>query len=96
METGLKVCLIHVVAAILASIASAALSLGWLSFFGENMVFASLIGLVVLYVVGQLCERIFGKEEVGGFRRWLSDGIIPFGLVWFVVWTLLFNYLGPF
>jgi len=93
METSLKVCIIHVAAAIVAAIISTAISLGWISMLGQNMVFASLFGLAILYTVGQLCEKLIGKEEIGGFKRWLSDGILPFVLAWFVAWVLLFNYL---
>ena len=38
------------------------------------------------------CEKMFG-EEVKGFSTWLWDGILPFGFCWFILWTILTNYL---
>ena len=28
-----------------------------------------------------------------GFSAWLWDGILPFAFCWFILWTILFNYL---
>jgi hypothetical protein len=60
---------------------------------GKNEALAALVGLVILYISGQLSERLFGKEEVGGFKGWLWSGIVPFLLVWYMVWSMFINLL---
>ena len=90
MDTTVKTVSIHLVAAIFTAFISAAFTLGWLGF--KNHVFAFIVGLVILYFIGQLCENLFG-EEIEGFSTWLWDGILPFGFCWFILWTILTNYL---
>ena len=58
----------------------------------SNALIGGFIGIVILYAMGKLCDKLFGKQE--GFSKWLWDGIVPFAFAWFVVWTLLLNY-GP-
>lgn len=90
MDVDNKVSLLHIFTAIIAAFISAATMSG---VFGvKNEWIAALIGLVLLYISGQICERVFGKEAVGGFKKWLSRGIVPFMFVWFVLWVMLFNY----
>jgi hypothetical protein len=96
MDVKLKVTAMHTVTALIAAVLSAVFSLGLITAVGKNDLIAGVIGIVVLYITGQLSERIFGKEEIGGFKAWLGDGIIPFFCVWFVLWTVIFNYLGHF
>lgn len=93
MDTTIKVTSIHVVLAIITSALSAGLSLGWFGI--KNDVFAGLLALIILYLTGQLCQRLYG-DEIKGFTTWLWDGIAPFIFTWFVVYTLFFNYLGTF
>ena len=83
MDVTVKTVSIHIVAAIVAALISTAFTTGMLGF--TNHVFAFVVGLVILYF-------IFG-EEVKGFSTWLWDGILPFGFCWFILWTILTNYL---
>lgn len=92
MEIDAKLTAIHAVLAIIAAYLSFLLSSGAIAALGKNMVLAVLVGLIILYLGGQISERIFGKEAVGGIKGWLWSGIIPFFFVWVVVWVILFNY----
>ena len=90
MDVTVKTVSIHIVAAIVAALISTAFTTGMLGF--TNHVFAFVVGLVILYFIGQFCEKMFG-EEIKGFSTWLWDGILPFGFCWFILWTILTNYL---
>jgi EMC6-arch len=92
MEIDAKLTAVHAVLAIIAAYLSFLLSSGAITSLGKNMVLAVLIGLIILYLGGQISERIFGKEAVGGFKGWFWSGIIPFFFVWVVVWVILFNF----
>ncbi len=58
----------------------------------NNEAIAILMALVILYISGQVSERIFGKEAVGGFKGWLWSGIVPFLFIWIVLWILLIQH----
>ena len=88
MDTTIKITSIHVVAALFASLISAAL--GWFGF--KNDVFAFFIALIVLYFIGQACQKMAG-DEISGFSQWLWDGIAPFYFVWVIAYTLFTVYL---
>ena len=90
MDTTVKVVSIHLVAAIVAALISVSFSLGWLGFKNEALAFVA--GLIILYVIGQVCQNQFG-EEIKGFSAWLWDGIHPFAFCWSILLTILFNYL---
>lgn len=90
MDTTIKITSIHVVAALFASLISAALSLGWFGF--KNDVFAFFIALIVLYFIGQACQKM-ADDEISGFSQWLWDGIAPFYFVWVIAYTLFTVYL---
>ncbi len=91
MDVDAKVTIIHVIGGLLAAFLSFILTTGSIiGFSGETI--ALLVALVILYLCGQVSERLLGKEEVGGFKGWLWSGIVPFLAVWLVVWILLFNY----
>ena len=90
MDTTVKTVSIHLVAAIFTAFISAAFTLGWLGF--KNHVFAFIVGLVILYFIGQFWQKMF-EGEIEGFSAWLWDGILPFGFAWFILWTILTNYL---
>ncbi len=92
MELEVKLTGIHVVLAIVAGYVSFLFSTGAISGLGKNEVLAVLAGLIILYLAGQISERIFGKDEVGGFKGWLWSGIVPFFFIWVVVWVILFNH----
>jgi len=66
---------------------------GAISALGKNEFLAVLGGLLILYLTGQLSERIFGKEAVGGMKGWLWSGILPFFFVWVLVWVMMYNLL---
>jgi hypothetical protein len=91
METEVKVISIHIVAAIIASYLSFILSNGSIPGIGKNEVIAVLAGIIILYLSGQVSERLFGKEEVGGLKGWLWSGIVPYIFIWFMGWTMLLN-----
>ncbi|MEG3224612.1 MAG: hypothetical protein BME94_03555 [Methanobacteriales archaeon Met13] len=91
MEVDAKVVTVHVVAAVAASYLAFILSNGSIPALGKNEAIAVLVGLAILYLAGQVSERLFGKEEVGGFKGWLWSGIVPFLLLWFVFWSMFIN-----
>ncbi|AXV38258.1 MAG: hypothetical protein CIT01_08620 [Methanobacterium sp. BRmetb2] len=91
MDVDGKMAIIHAVAAILAAYVSFMLSNGSIPAIGQNQALAALAGVVILIIVGNLSERIFGKEEVGGTKGWLWSGIVPFVFVWFISWTIFIN-----
>ncbi|WP_414469522.1 hypothetical protein [Methanobacterium sp. ACI-7] len=82
MDADGKIAAIHTIAGIAA---------GYISFIVKNEAIAILIALVILYIMGQVSERIFGKEEIGGVKGWLWSGIVPFFFVWIIVWVIFLN-----
>lgn len=92
MEIEVKLTSLHSITAIIAGFLSFIISTGVIGTLGKNEVLAVLLGLVILYLSGNLSERIFGKEEVGGFKGWLWSGIVPFMFIWIVSWTLFLNW----
>lgn len=92
MDIEFKLASLHLVTALIAGYLSFIISTGAIGAIGKNDVLAVLLGLVILYITGNLSERMFGKEEVGGFKGWLWSGIVPFVFIWVVTWTLFLNY----
>ncbi len=90
MDIDAKVTIIHIVGGIIAALLSFALTTGLIMGI-NNEAYAILLALVVLYISGQVSEKIFSKEAVGGIKGWLWSGIVPFLFIWIVVWVLLFN-----
>jgi hypothetical protein len=90
MDIDAKVTIIHVIGGLVAAYLSYALTTGLINGI-NNEAIAILFALIILYLSGQVSERIFGKEAVGGFKGWLWSGIVPFFFVWIVIWVLLFN-----
>ncbi len=90
MDTTIKVTSIHIVFALISALISTALTLGWFGF--KNEVFAGFVALIILYFVGQLCQKIAG-DEISGFSQWLWDGISPFFFTWVISYTLFVMYL---
>ncbi len=90
METEVKVTSIHTVLAIVAGYISYLLYTGAIAGL-KNEILPVLAALIILYAGGQISERIFGKEEVGGMKGWLWSGIVPFFFLWIVVWVILIN-----
>ena len=88
MDTDGKVASIHTVGGIIAGYASFILSSGVIF---KNEALAVIVALIILYIVGQVSERLFGKEEVGGFSGWLWSGIVPFFFIWIMVWVIFMN-----
>ncbi|BAZ99880.1 MULTISPECIES: EMC6-like membrane protein [Methanothermobacter] len=89
MDIEAKMTAIHVPAGIVAAVVSFYLSNGSIAVFGKNQALGTFAGLVILLIVGNIAERLFGKDEVGGFKGWLWSGIVPFFFIWFVVWAIL-------
>lgn len=92
MEIEFKLTSLHAIAAIISGYLSFIIATGAIGGIGKNEVLAVLLGLVILYTTGNISERLFGKEEVGGFKAWLWSGIVPFIFIWIVSWTLFLNY----
>ncbi|MEN6592310.1 MAG: hypothetical protein ABFC12_03590 [Methanobacterium sp.] len=92
MEIEFKLTSLHTVTAIIAGYLAFIISSGAIAGIGKNEVLAVIVGLVILYVTGNISERLFGKEEVGGFRGWFWSGIVPFMFIWIVTWTLFLNW----
>ena len=92
IDDTVKITSIHLVAAIFTGVLTAFISLGMIPGIPNNDFLGGFIGIVILYGIGNLCDKLFGKQE--GFTKWLWDGIVPFAFAWFVVWTILLNY-GP-
>lgn len=91
MDVDAKVASIHTVAGIVAGYISFLLSSGAVSGIGKNEVLAVIIAIIILYAMGQISERLFGKEEVGGLSGWLWSGIVPFFFIWIIVWVIFTN-----
>ncbi|HSO26310.1 MAG TPA: hypothetical protein VLR54_06815 [Methanobacteriaceae archaeon] len=91
MDVDAKIAGIHAVAAVGAAYISFIVSNGSIAVLGQNQALGTLAGLVILIIVGNLTERLLGKEEVGGFKGWLWSGIVPFIFVWFMAWAMLIN-----
>jgi len=91
MDVDGKIAAIHGVAGVVAGYISFLLSTGAVAGLGSNDVLAVLVGLIILYIMGQVSERLFGKEEVGGLSGWLWSGVVPFFFIWIMVWVIFFN-----
>jgi hypothetical protein len=92
MEIEVKLTSLHAITAIISGYLSFIIASGAIGAIGKNEVLAVLVGLIILYLTGNLAERIFGKENVGGFKGWLWSGIVPFVFIWVVTWTLFLNW----
>ncbi len=92
MDLDTKMTAIHVTAGFIAAIISFIVSNGSITVLGKNQALGTFIGLVILLIVGNAAERVFDKEEVGGFRGWFSNGILPFVFIWFMVWAMLLTF----
>ncbi len=90
IDTTIIVTSIHIIAALIAALISTGLSSGWFGF--KNDIFAFFIALIILYFVGQFCQKIAG-DEISGFSQWLWDGISPFYFTWVIAYTLFMMYL---
>ncbi|MBQ2653972.1 MAG: DUF5379 family protein [Methanobrevibacter sp.] len=90
MDTTIKVTSIHIIFGLIAALLSTGLTVGWFGF--KNEIFAGLLALIILYFVGQLCQK-FAGEEISGFSQWLWDGISPFFFTWVISYTLFVMYL---
>lgn len=91
MDIEIKLVSIHTVLAIIAGAISYLLYIGAIAGLKNDEFLAVFAGLLILYLGGQLSERLFGKEEVGGMSGWLWNGIVPFFFVWIIVWVILYN-----
>ncbi|WP_407409416.1 hypothetical protein [Methanobrevibacter sp.] len=90
MDATIKVTSIHIIFALISALISTGLTVGWFGF--KNEIFAGFAALIILYFVGQLCQKIAG-EEISGFSQWLWDGIAPFFFTWVISYTLFVMYL---
>ena len=90
MDITIKVTTIHVVTALVAALISTALTVGWFGF--KNDIFAFFAAAIILYFIGQLCQKMAG-DEISGFSKWLWYGIAPFFFTWVIAYTLFVMYL---
>lgn len=88
MDIDAKVTTLHAIGGIIAGYISYILSVGVI----KNDVMALFVSLIILYVFGQISEKIFGKDAVNGFSGWLWNGIVPFFFIWMIVWIIFFNF----
>lgn len=89
MDDIQKVTAIHIVPAVFYGIVSAMISYGTFGF--KNEIIATLFGFVVVYIIGQYCQRNYA-ESIDGFKQWFMTGIMPFGFTWFISWVLFLSY----
>ncbi len=89
MDTTVKVTSIHLIFGIIAAFLSYVFTIGWLGF--KNDVFAGILPFIILYFVGQMCQKQYG-EEISGFSQWVWDGIAPFLFIWIIAFTIMYNY----
>lgn len=71
--------------------AATGIAAGYISSILTNETIVIIVAIIILYVSGQLSERLFGREEVGGAKGWLWSGIVPFFFVWIMVWLIFSN-----
>ena len=90
MDATIKVTSIHIIFALIAALISTGFTVGWFGF--KNDIFAGFVALIILYFVGQFCQKI-ASEEISGFSQWLWDGISPFFFTWVISYTLFVMYL---
>ena len=90
MDATIKVTSIHIIFALIAALISTGFTVGWFGF--KNDIFAGFVALIILYFVGQFCQKI-ASEEISGFSQWLWDGISPFFFTWIIAYTLFTMYL---
>lgn len=88
MDVDGKLAAIHTVGGVVAGYVSFILSSGVIL---KNDAIAVIVALIILYITGQVSERIFGKEEVGGLSGWFWSGIIIFFFIWIIVWVVFYN-----
>lgn len=96
MDVDAKLASIHAVAAVAAAYISFIMSNGSIPALGQNQALGTFVGLIILIIVGKVSEKIFGKEEVGGFKGWLWSGIVPFAFIWFMAWAMLITMTGNY
>ena len=88
MDVDGKLAALHTVTGAIAGYVSFALSSGVIF---KNDAIAVIVALIILYISGQISERIFGKEEVGGLSGWFWSGIVIFFFIWVIVWIAFAN-----
>lgn len=65
-----------------------AILVGYFSFWINNNLYAGLLGLVLLVVMGYPLERFTGKR---GLKWWFANGIFIYLMLWLVSWTYFLN-----
>lgn len=90
MDETIKVTSIHLIFGIISALLSLGVQVGWFGF--KNSVFAGILPFIILYFVGQLCQKLYG-DEIEGFSQWLWDGILPFIFIWLMLFIIFYNYL---
>ncbi|MBE6487937.1 MAG: hypothetical protein E7Z86_04425 [Methanosphaera stadtmanae] len=50
-----------------------------------------IIALIIVYALGKHAENKYGREKIA-LGSWISNGILPFYLLWMVIWIVLQNY----
>lgn len=83
MDTELK----HIRVSLIVHVA-AAIGVAAVSFWLQNNLFAGVLGIAVLLIIGYPLERMAGKS---GLKWWFANGIILYLFAWLVGWIYLFN-----
>ena len=89
MDDVQKIAAIHLIPGLIVGVFSAMFSYGTFGF--KNEILASVIGFIVLYFIGNYCQKQYA-DSIDGFKQWFMMGIIPFVFGWFSVWVLFLSY----
>ncbi len=57
-----------------------------------NEMIGVLISLILVYGLGKYAEKKYGREKIS-LGSWISNGVLPFYLMWMTVWIMLLNYV---
>lgn len=81
----------HIIGGIIAGILSFAFTVRGILPLTNEMI-GVLISLLMVYGLGKIAEKKFGREKIS-VSSWVTNGIIPFYFMWMTVWILLLNYV---
>lgn len=90
MDNIAKVTGIHIIFSLIASVLSAYVTVA--RFGIQNEILPVVIVIALVYIAGQICQKLY-NDDVDGFSQWFWNGILPFLLAWFMIFTILYNYL---
>ncbi|MBU0953228.1 MAG: hypothetical protein KKA90_02275 [Nanoarchaeota archaeon] len=62
---------------------------GYASLFVGRALFAFILMIIAMLVMGRIAERTFAKGK--GRSWWLANGALVLGFLWFLSWVLFLN-----